>query len=57
MREEQRLLAQRKLDKELRLYRRAGKEKHPTQKLLRTVRQALGGRGRKGRGSWGGTAR
>jgi predicted DNA-binding mobile mystery protein A len=42
MREEQRLLAQRELDKELRFYRRAGKEKNPTQRLLRTVRQALG---------------
>jgi predicted DNA-binding mobile mystery protein A len=42
MREEQRLYAQRKLDKELRFYRRAGKEKHPTQRLLRAVRQVLG---------------
>ena len=42
MREEQRLLARRKLDKELRFYRRAGKEKNPTRELLRTVRQVLG---------------
>ncbi|MGA3264321.1 MAG: hypothetical protein ABSC47_09785 [Terracidiphilus sp.] len=42
MREEGRLLARRKLDKELRFYRLAGKEKNPTQNLLRRVRQVLG---------------
>jgi predicted DNA-binding mobile mystery protein A len=35
-------MARRKLDKELRYYRMAGKEKKPTQGLLRKVRQVLG---------------
>jgi len=42
MREEERGLARRKLDRELRLYRLAGKEKSPTQVLLRMVRQVVG---------------
>ena len=42
MREEGRLLARRKLDKELRFYRLAAKQKNPTQDLLRRVRQVLG---------------
>ena len=42
MREEQRELARRRLDRELRFYRLADKEKNPTQELLRSVRQALG---------------
>ena len=42
MREEERELARRKLDRELRFYRLAGKEKNPTQELLRRVRQVLG---------------
>ena len=42
MREEQRALARRRLDRELRFYRQADKEKHPTPELLRIVRQALG---------------
>jgi transcriptional regulator with XRE-family HTH domain len=42
MREEQREYARKKLDKELRYYRIAAKDEHPTQELLRTVRQLLG---------------
>ena len=42
MREEQRALARRRLDKELRYYRIAARVEDPTQVLLRTVRQALG---------------
>jgi transcriptional regulator with XRE-family HTH domain len=42
MRNEERLLARRKLDRELRFYRLAAKEKNPTQDVLRAVRQALG---------------
>jgi hypothetical protein len=42
MREEQREYARRKLDKELRYYRMAGREEHATPYLLQAVRQALG---------------
>jgi predicted DNA-binding mobile mystery protein A len=42
MRNGERDFARRKLDEELRFYRLAGKEKHPTQELLRRVRQVLG---------------
>ena len=35
-------MARRKLDKELKYYRWAGREKNPTQGLLRAVRHALG---------------
>ena len=42
MRNEERDLARRRLDKELRYYRMAGKEKHFTPELLRRVRQVLG---------------
>ena len=42
MREEERELARRRLDKELRYYRLADREKHPTEQLLRRVRQVLG---------------
>jgi transcriptional regulator with XRE-family HTH domain len=42
MRESERDLARRRLDKELRYYRLAGKERRPTQELLRRVRQVLG---------------
>jgi transcriptional regulator with XRE-family HTH domain len=42
MRDEQRDFARKALDRELRPFRVAGKEKHPTQKLLRRVRQVLG---------------
>lgn len=42
MREEQRQYARRKLDKEMRYYRIAAREEHPTQELLRTVRRVLG---------------
>jgi predicted DNA-binding mobile mystery protein A len=42
MREEQREMARRELDKKLRYYRQAGREKYPTRQLLRKVRQALG---------------
>jgi transcriptional regulator with XRE-family HTH domain len=42
MRNEERGLARRKLDREMRYYRMAAKEKNPTQELLRTVRQVLG---------------
>jgi len=41
MRERERKLARKKLDIEMRHYRRAGGEKNPTQGLLRAVRQAL----------------
>lgn len=42
MRQNQRALARKNLDAELRHYRRAGMEKKPTNSLLRAVRQALG---------------
>jgi transcriptional regulator with XRE-family HTH domain len=42
MREKERQLAQKKLDKELKYYRWAGREKKPTPGLLRAVRLALG---------------
>jgi predicted DNA-binding mobile mystery protein A len=42
MREKERGLARKKLDKELKYYRWAGKEKNPTHGLLRAVRHALG---------------
>jgi transcriptional regulator with XRE-family HTH domain len=42
VRDEQRDYARRSLDKELRFYRMAGREKNPTQELLRRVRQVLG---------------
>jgi predicted DNA-binding mobile mystery protein A len=41
MRERERRLARKKLDVEMRPYRRAGKEKNPTNELLRAVRHAL----------------
>ena len=41
MRERERKLARKNLDIEMRPYRRAGKEKNPTNELLRAVRQAL----------------
>jgi|ERR1039458_485425 transcriptional regulator with XRE-family HTH domain len=41
MREMERKLARKKLDVEMRPYRRAGMEKNPTNGLLRAVRQAL----------------
>ena len=41
MRERERRMARRKLDLELRPFRQAGKEKNPTNALLRTVRQVL----------------
>jgi predicted DNA-binding mobile mystery protein A len=41
MRERERRLARRKLDLELRPFRQAGREKNPTNALLRTVRQVL----------------
>ena len=41
MRERERKLARRRLDVELRSYRRAGMAKNPTNELLRAVRQAL----------------
>jgi predicted DNA-binding mobile mystery protein A len=41
MRERERRLARRKLDVEMRFYRQAGKEKNPTNGLLRAVRQTL----------------
>jgi predicted DNA-binding mobile mystery protein A len=42
MRGRERELARRRLDKELKYYRWAGREKNPTQGLLRAVRHALG---------------
>jgi predicted DNA-binding mobile mystery protein A len=42
MRERERLLVQRRLDKEMQPYRRAGRDESPTRGLLRAVRQALG---------------
>jgi predicted DNA-binding mobile mystery protein A len=42
MRGRERDLARRKLDKELKYYRWVGREKNPTQGLLRAVRHALG---------------
>jgi transcriptional regulator with XRE-family HTH domain len=42
VRDEQRDYARKSLDKELRFYRMAGREKNPTQELLRRVRQVLG---------------
>ena len=41
MREKERRLARRRLDVELRSYRRAGMAKNPTNELLRAVRQVL----------------
>jgi transcriptional regulator with XRE-family HTH domain len=41
MRERERKLARKRLDVEMRPYRRAGREKNPTHGLLRAVRQAL----------------
>ena len=41
MREKERKMARKKLDVEMRPYRRAGKDKHPTNDLLRAVRQTL----------------
>jgi transcriptional regulator with XRE-family HTH domain len=41
MREMERRLARKKLDVEMKPYRRAGKEKNPTNGLLRMVRQSL----------------
>ena len=41
MRERERRLARKKLDVEMRPYRRAGMDKNPTNELLRAVRQAL----------------
>lgn len=41
MRERERRLARKKLDKELKYYQWAGREKKPTQGLLRAVRLAL----------------
>ena len=42
MRERERQLARRKLDKELKYYQWAGREENPTEGLLRAVRHALG---------------
>jgi transcriptional regulator with XRE-family HTH domain len=42
MREKQRKIARRILDEEMRPFRRAGRDKYPTDGLLRAVRQALG---------------
>jgi transcriptional regulator with XRE-family HTH domain len=42
MREKERGLARKKLDKELKYYRWASKEKNPTHGLLRAVRHVLG---------------
>jgi predicted DNA-binding mobile mystery protein A len=42
MKHEERELARRALDKELRPFRVAGKQKNPTQELLRRVRHVLG---------------
>jgi transcriptional regulator with XRE-family HTH domain len=42
MREKERKSARKKLDVEMRPYRRAGEEKNPTDGLLRAVRLALG---------------
>ena len=42
MRAEERDSARRKLDTEMRPFRQAHRQKHPTQELLRAVRQALG---------------
>jgi len=42
MQARERFLARKKLDKELKYYRWAGREKNPTQGLLRAVRNALG---------------
>jgi predicted DNA-binding mobile mystery protein A len=41
MRERERKLARKRLDVEMRPYRQAGREKNPTNGLLRAVRQAL----------------
>jgi predicted DNA-binding mobile mystery protein A len=41
MRERERKLARKKLDVEMRSYRQAGREKNPTNGLLRAVRHAL----------------
>jgi predicted DNA-binding mobile mystery protein A len=42
MLEKERRLARKKLDVEMRSYRRAGLDKNPTNELLRAVRQVLG---------------
>jgi transcriptional regulator with XRE-family HTH domain len=42
MREGDRAAARRKLDEEMRLFRKAGSRKNPTPELLRNVRMALG---------------
>ena len=42
MRERERQMARKKLDKEMKYYRWAAREKHPTPGLLRAVRLALG---------------
>jgi predicted DNA-binding mobile mystery protein A len=41
MRKRERTLARKKLDLEMRSYRQAGRNKNPTQGMLRAVRQAL----------------
>jgi len=41
MQEKERMFALKRLDKEMRFYRWAGREKNPTNGLLRAVRQAL----------------
>jgi transcriptional regulator with XRE-family HTH domain len=41
MRERERKLVRKRLDVEMRSYRQGGREKHPTNELLRAVRQAL----------------
>jgi predicted DNA-binding mobile mystery protein A len=41
MREKERKMARKRLDAEMRSYRRAGREKNPTNQLLRAVRHAL----------------
>jgi len=41
MREEERVLARRRLDNELRPFRQAGRLKNPSHELLRAVRQVL----------------
>ena len=42
MRERERKMARKKLDLEMKPFRWAAREKHPTDELLRTVRHALG---------------
>jgi len=41
MRERERVMARRRLDTEMRVYRMAGRKRNPTNDLLRAVRQAL----------------